>query len=206
MRHRSHLGWPGARGRVGLGQGPDAPIDAIAWLRKSGAAGVPLTSEVPQDLGPAGPPDGTLSPAQAVAAELSSMPLTVRYPWIYPPAAPASFPFVIANIPQNLNPAQTVNLIQFAEVPRGMAGVIQLFGNAAGDFTAIAWTFLVRGRPTPPITSLILNYGAINNPVRLPGSGIILGPGDDFILQASNIGAGIVANVQARVDGYLWQL
>ena len=105
-----------------------------------------------------------------------------------------------------MNPAQTVDLITFQELPRGQEGVIKRFGNNASDFVNIQWTFLLAGVPMPPIAALALNFGTINNPVELPGSGVLLAPGQSFVIRAVNVGAGVIANVQAVIHGYLWQL
>lgn len=171
-----------------------------SWRGKSGEGGVPLTDPLRQaaPLPPSATPGSGIGRPQDVSPDL-----TQRYPWIYPPAL--AFAFVLTNVPQVVNPGVSVNLVQLAEVPRGQAGVVRAFGNACSDFTNIQWTFLIRGRPVQPITGLVLNYGAINAPQALPGPGVLLGPGDDLVVQATNVGVGIIAGVQARVDGYLWQ-
>jgi hypothetical protein len=159
----------------------------------------------PADLGPVTtavplPSDDPAAPALQALKLLSSV-----YPSFFPPYDHATLPFVfpLSNIPINVAPATTVVLGTFT-VPPGFRGRVTNFGVAGGDLANLRWDFLIRGAPVPPITGLILQYGTIPAPTLIPGPGIVLSESDTCELQVTNIGLGIIANVQARADGYLW--
>lgn len=127
------------------------------------------------------------------------------YPSFFPPYDKATLPFVfpLVNIPINVAPATAVVLGLFA-VPQGHKGRITHFGCTGSDLANLQWDFLLRGSPIPPITGLVLQYGTITAPFAIPGPGIVLSEGDTCEIRVTNIGVGIIANVQGRADGYLW--
>jgi hypothetical protein len=124
------------------------------------------------------------------------------YPWIYAPGS--AFPLSLYSPRQTVNNGVTVNLITQPPVGRGSQTRFTAFGVGASDTTVLAWTFLVGGRPTAPITAIVFPFGAISSPTPIPGPGVIIRPGEDFILQVTNTGVAPVTVVEARVDGYTW--
>lgn len=131
--------------------------------------------------------------------------LSAVYPSFFPPYDRAVIPFVfpIVNIPINVAPATSV-ILGILAVPPGHRGRVTNFGVAGNDLANLQWDFLIRGTPVPPITGLVLEYGTIPAPFLVPGPGIILSESDVCEIRVTNIGVGIIANVQARADGYLW--
>jgi hypothetical protein len=131
--------------------------------------------------------------------------LSTVYPSFFPPYDRSVLPFVfpITNVPINVAPATAVTLGIF-RVPPGHKGRITAFGCTGSDLTNLQWDFLLNGTPTPPIAGLVLQYGTIPAPSIIPGPGIVLIESDTCELRVTNIGVGIIANVQARADGYLW--
>jgi hypothetical protein len=124
------------------------------------------------------------------------------YPWIYPPKS--AFPISLHANPQNVNPGQTLNLIQFAPVPRGQAVAFKAFGCNSSDFVNLTWTLLRSGTPAAPFTAITFQFGTVSAPTEISGAGVLLASGEDLIVQVTNIGGGIIANVEARLDGYAW--
>jgi len=174
--------------------------DILVDLRKSGARGVPLTVERRFRVLPTPPPGVELAPRRP-ASELTKL-----WPWIFPPGDEgAEFPIVRVNAPVVIAAGATATLIQIAELPRGMAGVIKKFGQTAADFTNLFWTILIKGRPADPIVGINFQFGQLFQPIDLPGSGIPLRPGDDIVVQALNSGGAGVAGVRARLDMYWWR-
>lgn len=131
--------------------------------------------------------------------------LSAVYPSFFPPYDRATIPFVfpIVDIPINVAPATSV-ILGILSVPPGHRGRVTNFGVAGSDLANLRWDFLIRGTPVPPITGLVLQYGTIPAPFLIPGPGIVLSESDECAIQVTNIGVGIIANVQARADGYLW--
>lgn len=188
---------------------PSAGLDrssVLVDLIPSGARGVPLTVERP--LRVAAPAGGSRTTFGAVdTIEPPPNPDLPRlWPWLFPPGADGGeFPIVRASAVAIVGVGATVSLITLAEVPRGMAGVVKAFGQTAADFTDLTWTFLVKNRPTAPIIAINFQFGELFRPTPLPGSGVLLGPGDDFVVQVTNPGVAIVGGVRARVDLYLYR-
>lgn len=156
----------------------------------------------PSDLAPSSGA-GPVAPDDPTLTALRLLPAV--YPSFFPPYDKAVLPFVfpLTNIPINVAPATAVVLGTFS-VPTGHRGRIVAFGCTGSDLSNLQWDFLLRGAPVPPITGLVLQYGLITAPYTIPGPGIILSEGDTCELRVTNIGVGIIANVQARADGYLW--
>lgn len=165
----------------------------------------PDTIPAPPELGPASSsvPLPESDPAAVVLQALKL--LSAVYPSFFPPYDRATIPFVfpIVNVPINVAPATTV-VLGILVVPPGHRGRITNFGVAGNDLANLRWDFLIRGTPVPPLTGLVLQYGTIAAPTLIPGPGIVLSESDVCEIQVTNIGVGIVANVQARADGYLW--
>jgi hypothetical protein len=131
--------------------------------------------------------------------------LTAVLPSIFPPYDRAVLPFVfpLVNVPINVAPATAVTLGIF-RVPPGHRGRVTAFGCTGSDLANLQWDFLLNGTPTPPITGMVMQYGTIPAPVTIPGPGIVVIESDTCEIRVTNIGVGIIANVQARADGYLW--
>jgi hypothetical protein len=182
----------------------DEPLERwpfLVNLTRSGERGAPLTIDRRLIVLPTARPGPDLAPAKP-ATELTKL-----WPWIFPPgAASGEYPIVSVDAPTVVAAGATVNLITLAELPRGMAGVIKAFGQAAADFTNLFWTILIKGRPADPIIGINFQFGQLFQPVPFPVSGIPLGPGDDTVLQVLNTGAAGVAGVRARLDLYWWRL
>ncbi len=170
------------------GPGPLARAPWYVNLRPSGSRGIPLTLErcpfeVRPEEGPAWPPQ------------------------LYPPGKQSGErPRTVASASVNVAAGATVNLITLPELGRGLAAVVKKFGQTANDFTNLTWSFIVKGGVVDPIVGINFQFGQMFLPVDLPGSGVQLGPGDDFIVQVVNTGGVIVNNVRARVDLYEYRM
>jgi len=186
--------------------GSSAPLAQAPWyinLRPSGSRGVPLSVErvleVQAGTGTAvGAPPSTEPP---------STDLTRIWPQLYPPGHDGGERArTLVNAPAAVGAGATVNLITVPELSRGIAAVIKAFGQNAADFTNLVWSFLVKGATVDPITGITFQFGQIFLPVALPGTGVQLNPGDDFVVQVTNTGGAPVANVRARVDLYEYRV
>lgn len=180
----------------------------FATLPPVEAGSVPLTPEAIIRAGAALPGAAALEPdlqdlARAFAAALSALPRLL--PWIWPPESVIPFCQPQVNTPINVAAAATVTLVSY-QIHAGRAGRITHFGVAGSDFANLRWTLFLRGNPVPPVAGLVLQYGSIAAPTLISGGGIAIGPQDDIQVQVVNIGAGIISGVQARIDGYLWDL
>jgi len=185
--------------------------------RKSGSRGVPLAGRRMERLATAFAPTSPLAPVYSPAASTSrdnaeqGLGALVRsYPWIFPPQH--ATPFVLFQAPQTVGAGATATLINLnngtlsiVELPRGFYGIVQQFGATATDFTNLTFTATIRGVPQNPLIAIPFQFGPLNDPRPLPGAGILLRPGDDFVLQVTNGGVGAVTLVQARMEGYIWQ-
>jgi len=184
------------------------PLDRYPFLTSligSGSRGAPLRSDGPRLVLPsAGGGAEILGP---VATPLPTTNLTNVWPQLFPPGKNGGErPQTVASASTLVAAGATVTLIALPELPRGMAAVIKEFGHTAADFTNLTWMFRVKGRPADPIVAINFQFGALNDPHKLPGTGVELFPGDDFVVEVTNIGAAGVAGVRARVDLYQYQL
>jgi len=176
----------------------------LAQFRGSGSKGVPLTLERPLVVLPSSESGPQLEPR---AEPLPSTNLTRTWPQLYAPGkGGGERPQTACSASVVVGAGATVNLVVLPELPRGMAGVVKKFGQTAVDFTNLLWTFLIKGRPVDPIVAINFQFGQLFLPVDLPGTGVELGPGDDFVVQVFNGGGAGVAGVRARVDLYQYQL
>ncbi len=186
---------------------PDtAPLNRLPFTPSryaSGFRGVPLPSErpfrvVPSSASPSLEPTVDAPPATN---------LTKVFPQLFAPGkGGGERPQTVANVPVTVGAGATTVLIQLPELPRGMSAVVKEFGQTAADFTNLFWSFFIKGRPVDPIVGINFQFGLLNDPHRLPGTGVELGPGDDFVVQVTNTGGAAVAGVRARVDLYQYQL
>lgn len=177
----------------------DEPMGMPRMTPRADRDAIPDPPEItpgPSALGPSDPASPVLQALKLVSSV---------YPSFFPPYDKATLPFVfpLVNVPINVAPATSVVLGLFS-VPPGHKGRITNFGCTGSDLANLQWDFLLRGSPVPPITGLVLQYGTITAPFLIPGPGIVLTEGDTCELRVTNIGVGIIANVQARADGYLW--
>jgi hypothetical protein len=128
--------------------------------------------------------------------------LSEREPWLFPPRE--AFPLELFATSQVIAAGATQNIITMAQLPRGTSAVFKRFGNNSTDFTNIVWNFLIRNRPVSPVANMTgFQFGPLFDPRPLPGPGVILDSGDDFIVQVTNV-AGVPITVSARVEGYQW--
>lgn len=186
------------------GFGPHAIPPWYVNLRPSGSRGVPLTQdrflEVREGATPSFSPEALTPPAPATN-------LTSVWPQLYPPGhGGGERPRTVASATVNIGAGATVDLITLAELGRGTAAVIKKFGQTANDFTNLTWSFIVKGATVEPISGINFQFGQLFLPVDLPGTGVELGPGDDFVVRVTNTGGAIVNNVRARVDLYEYRV
>jgi len=176
----------------------------LAQFRGTGSRGAPLTLERPLVVLPANESGPQLEPKVEPPPSTN---LTRVWPQLYPPGrGGGERPQTQCSASTVVGAGATVNLVVLPELPRGMAAVIKKFGQTAQDFTNLVWTFLIKGRPADPIVAINFQFGQLFLPVDLPGTGVELGPGDDFVVQVFNGGGAGVAGVRARVDLFQYQL
>jgi len=184
--------------------GPYAVAPWYVNLRGSGSRGVPLPSERLLQVRPMVPSsisEDTLQPS------VPATDLTRVWPQLYPPGKDGGErPRTVASASVNIAAGATVSLITLGELGRGIGAVVKKFGQTANDFTNLVWSFIVKGGVVEPISGINFQFGQLFDPVELPGTGVQLGPGDDFIVQVTNTGAVIVNNVRARVDLYEYRV
>jgi hypothetical protein len=183
-----------------------APLARSPWyinLRPSGSYGVPLTSERRLEVQPLSAlPVGAAAPPSDPSTNLTRV-----WPQLYPPGADGGERArSISPAPVIVGAGATVTLIQLPELARGIAAVIKKFGQNAADFTNLVWSFVVKGASRDPVAGITHQFGQIFLPVDLPGTGVQLNPGDDFLVQVTNTGGAAVANVRARVDLYEYRV
>lgn len=188
------------------------PLDRSAFLPallRSGARGAPLTLLRAVRVGAGGGGLEVVStpmPGPDLSPTAPSTDLTRHWPWLFGPGPEAGeYPIVSVNAPVSVAAGATVDLISIQELPRGMRGLVQKFGQTAADFTNLVWSFLIKAKPTEPIVAIAFQFGQLFQPVDLPGSGVHLRAGDDFVVRVTNTGAAAVAGVRARVDLYWWR-
>lgn len=186
---------------------PTRPFAVAPWyvnLRPSGSRGVPLSSERPLQVRPMVPSsisEQTLRPSDPTTN------VTRVWPQLYPPGKDGGErPRTVASASVNVAAGATVSLITLAELGRGIAAVVKKFGQTANDFTNLVWSFIVKGGVVEPISGISFQFGQMFLPVDLPGTGVQLLPGDDFVVQVQNTGAVVVNNVRARVDLYEYRV
>jgi len=132
--------------------------------------------------------------------------LEFLYPWIYAPLS--SFPISLYGTVASVASGATADVITLAARFRGSLTRLTALGfGDAGTYTPPSnktWTVLISGVPTQPITAIPFQFGTITVPSPLPGVGIIIPSGEDFILRFANNTVGAVLRVEARLDGYTW--
>jgi len=177
---------------------PNARAPWYINLRPSGSRGVPIT--VGRTLR-VKPQPGAM-PLGAVD-QPPSTDLTRVWPQLFPPGREAGERArAVASASVTVGAGATVTLIALPELARGIAAVIKKFGQTSNDFTNLVWSFMVKGATVEPISGITYQFGALNLPTDLPGSGVMLNPGDDFVVSVTNTGGAAVSNVRARVDLY----
>lgn len=222
MRNRLRTGWGrpsvyyrpdqppylGHYGRVGLAELGDDPgggpgynrAPFLVELNPSGARGVPLTALRRLEVAPSPAP-----PAPEAQPKEPSTDLTRFWPYLFAPYD--SYPITRASALTTLGVGATLSILSIGELPRAYRAVIKKFGQTASVFDpALLWTFLVKGIPKDPILGINYQFGALNLPTDLPGPGVILEPGDDFVVSVTNNSAAIISGIRARVDLYWWPI
>lgn len=183
------------------GPGPLARAPWYVNLRPSGSRGMPLSCDRPLNVRP----EAVSSFQDAVAPPGTD--LTREWPQLYPPGKQGGERMrAVASASVNVGAGATVNLITLAELGRGIAAVVKKFGQTANDFTNLVWSFIVKGGVVEPISGITFQFGQLFDPVALSGTGVQLGPGDDFVVRVQNTGGVIVNNVRARVDLYEYRV
>lgn len=193
----------------------DAPaLDRSAFLPallRSGARGAPLTLLRALRVGAGGGGGlevvSTPMPGPDLTPVAPASDLTRYWPWLFAPGPEAGeYPILAFNAPTIVGAGATVDLVTIQELPRGMRGIVKKFGTTAANFTDLVWSFLIKGKPAEPIVALAnFQFGPFAEPVDLPGSGVHLRAGDDFVVRVTNTGGAAVASVRARVDLYWWR-
>jgi hypothetical protein len=170
----------------------------LVELNPSGARGAPLTALRRFRVVRQPPSVGDQAVAQQPAVDLTRI-----WPWIFPPDD--VYPIWRVSPTVSVPAGGTSSLITIVEIPRGYRGVVKKFGHNTADFTNIQWIFLVKGAPRDPMIFNVGQFGTLTAPVDLPGAGVMLYPGDDFIVQAKNVSGAAIGNTAARVDLYWWR-
>lgn len=169
----------------------------LVELNPSGARGAPITALRRLEVTPAPPP-----PTPENAPQPPPVDLTKQWPWLFPPQD--VYPIVRASAVTTLAVGATLSILSIGEIPRGYRGVVKKFGQASNDFTNMTWTFLVKGSPKDPILGIAFQFGQLFQPTDLPGAGVLLEPGDDFVVSVTNTGIAAITGIRARVDLYWW--
>lgn len=174
------------------------------WLplaQPSGVRGI-VSRSIDQRRRPSPPGGGGGGPADAAALAAQQGLLSDREPWLFPPRD--AFPLELFATSVSVAATTTLTIITMAQLPRGTSAVFKRFANQSTDFTNTVWNFLIRNRPVSPVANMSgFQFGQMFDPRPLPGPGVMLESGDDFVVQVTN-NSGVAVTVSARIEGYQW--